>query len=30
MANYDPKASYDLNDNDYDPSPRYEPTNENK
>jgi proprotein convertase subtilisin/kexin type 1 len=30
MANYDPKASYDLNDNDDDPSPRYDPTNENK
>ena len=30
MANYDPKASYDLNDNDEDPSPRYDPTNENK
>ncbi|CAF1234863.1 unnamed protein product [Adineta steineri] len=30
MANYDPKASYDLNDNDEDPSPRYDLTNENK
>lgn len=30
MANYDPQASYDLNDNDDDPSPRYDPTNENK
>lgn len=29
-ANYDPKASYDLNGNDPDPSPRYEETNENK
>ncbi|CAF0819284.1 unnamed protein product [Didymodactylos carnosus] len=26
----DPKASWDLNDNDDDPSPRYDPTNENK
>jgi len=30
MANYDPKSSYDLNDNDDDPTPRYDPTNENK
>uniref|UniRef100_A0A8C0EUE3 Neuroendocrine convertase 1 n=1 Tax=Bubo bubo TaxID=30461 RepID=A0A8C0EUE3_BUBBB len=29
-ANYDPKASYDFNDNDHDPFPRYDPTNENK
>lgn len=29
-ANYDPKASYDINDNDDDPFPRYDPTNENK
>lgn len=29
-ANYDPKASTDLNDNDDDPQPRYDPTNENK
>ncbi|NXA31971.1 NEC1 convertase, partial [Eudromia elegans] len=28
--NYDPKASYDFNDNDHDPFPRYDPTNENK
>lgn len=28
--NYDPDASYDLNDNDADPSPRYEITDENK
>ncbi|CAG5123637.1 unnamed protein product, partial [Candidula unifasciata] len=27
--NYDPKASYDLNDHDNDPFPRYDPTNEN-
>jgi len=26
----DPRASYDFNDNDYDPFPRYDPTNENK
>uniref|UniRef100_A0A8C3ERI1 Neuroendocrine convertase 1 n=1 Tax=Corvus moneduloides TaxID=1196302 RepID=A0A8C3ERI1_CORMO len=26
----DPKASYDFNDNDHDPFPRYDPTNENK
>ncbi len=30
MKNYDPKASYDLNDNDNDPMPRYDPTNRNK
>ncbi|XP_074138134.1 neuroendocrine convertase 1 isoform X2 [Sminthopsis crassicaudata] len=29
-ANYDPEASYDFNDNDRDPFPRYDPTNENK
>lgn len=28
--NYDPEASYDLNDNDPDPTPRYDVTNENK
>lgn len=28
--NYDPKASFDLNSNDEDPFPRYDPTNENK
>lgn len=28
--NYSPEASSDLNDNDDDPSPRYDPTNENK
>ncbi|OBS79606.1 hypothetical protein A6R68_22192, partial [Neotoma lepida] len=28
-ANYDPEASYDFNDNDHDPFPRYDPTNEN-
>ncbi|XP_076443257.1 neuroendocrine convertase 1-like [Babylonia areolata] len=28
--NYDPYASTDLNDGDADPTPRYEPTNENK
>ncbi|KAL4234105.1 Neuroendocrine convertase 1 [Mactra antiquata] len=27
---YDPMASYDLNDDDPDPFPRYDPTNENK
>lgn len=26
----DPEASYDFNDNDQDPFPRYDPTNENK
>ena len=30
MANYEPKASTDLNDNDDDPMPRYDITNENK
>ncbi|CAF0857724.1 unnamed protein product [Didymodactylos carnosus] len=29
-ANYDEEASYDINDNDADPSPRYDPSNENK
>ncbi|KAK3096815.1 hypothetical protein FSP39_003549 [Pinctada imbricata] len=29
-ANYDPYASTDLNDNDNDPQPRYDPTDENK
>ncbi|KAM6033397.1 neuroendocrine convertase 1 [Chlamydotis macqueenii] len=29
-VNYDPQASYDFNDNDHDPFPRYDPTNENK
>lgn len=28
--NYDPYASYDLNDKDNDPFPRYDPTDENK
>ncbi|XP_055871397.1 neuroendocrine convertase 1-like isoform X3 [Biomphalaria glabrata] len=28
--NYDPDASYDFNDNDADPTPRYDITNENK
>ncbi|CAG5130534.1 unnamed protein product, partial [Candidula unifasciata] len=28
--NYDPEASWDANDNDSDPSPRYDDTNENK
>ncbi|XP_060062546.1 neuroendocrine convertase 1-like [Ylistrum balloti] len=28
--NYDPQASTDLNGNDRDPQPRYDPTNENK
>jgi len=30
VENYDPKASFDANDNDPDPSPRYEPTNINR
>jgi len=30
VENYDPKASFDANDNDDDPSPRYEPTNINR
>ncbi|KAG8456361.1 hypothetical protein GDO86_002223 [Hymenochirus boettgeri] len=29
-TNYDPEASYDFNDNDNDPFPRYDITNENK
>uniref|UniRef100_A0A8C5I1I3 Neuroendocrine convertase 1 n=1 Tax=Gouania willdenowi TaxID=441366 RepID=A0A8C5I1I3_GOUWI len=29
-SNYDPAASYDFNDNDSDPFPRYDSTNENK
>lgn len=29
-ANYDPKASKDINSNDMDPLPRYNPSNENK
>ncbi|XP_073480637.1 neuroendocrine convertase 1 isoform X1 [Aquarana catesbeiana] len=29
-VNYDPEASYDFNDNDKDPFPRYDITNENK
>uniref|UniRef100_A0AAX7UQ20 Neuroendocrine convertase 1 n=1 Tax=Astatotilapia calliptera TaxID=8154 RepID=A0AAX7UQ20_ASTCA len=29
-SNYDPAASYDFNDNDPDPFPRYDSTNENK
>uniref|UniRef100_A0A5S6K7E5 Neuroendocrine convertase 1 n=1 Tax=Xenopus tropicalis TaxID=8364 RepID=A0A5S6K7E5_XENTR len=29
-ANYDPEASYDFNDNDNDPFPRYDITNENR
>ena len=29
-ANYDPLASYDINANDNDPSPRYDMTNSNK
>ncbi|GAB1605210.1 proprotein convertase subtilisin/kexin type 4-like isoform X1 [Argonauta hians] len=28
--NYDPNASSDMNDHDNDPSPRYDPTNENR
>ena len=28
--NYDPDASYDINDNDIDPQPRYNPSNENR
>uniref|UniRef100_A0A8C9U0Z1 Proprotein convertase subtilisin/kexin type 6 n=1 Tax=Scleropages formosus TaxID=113540 RepID=A0A8C9U0Z1_SCLFO len=28
--NYDPLASFDINGNDHDPTPRYDPTNENK
>jgi len=30
LRNYDPAASWDVNDNDPDPFPRYDPTNENK
>ena len=30
LANYDPQASYDLNDNDPDPFPRYDSSNENR
>ena len=30
VDNYEPKASRDLNDDDYDPRPRYDRTNENK
>ncbi|XP_078620006.1 neuroendocrine convertase 1-like [Branchiostoma floridae x Branchiostoma japonicum] len=30
VNNYDPDASFDFNDNDADPQPRYEETNENK
>ena len=30
MANYDSAASYDINDNDSDPQPRYNPANENR
>jgi len=30
VENYDPQASIDLNDNDKDPSPRYDFTNSNK
>lgn len=30
FRNYDPEASFDFNDNDPDPFPRYDPTNENK
>ncbi|KAM5291302.1 proprotein convertase subtilisin/kexin type 6 isoform 2-T2 [Glossophaga mutica] len=29
-GNYDPYASYDVNGNDHDPSPRYDASNENK
>lgn len=29
-ANYEPLASWDMNDNDRDPAPRYDPSNENK
>lgn len=28
--NYDPEASWDVNDNDFDPQPRYESTDENR
>jgi proprotein convertase subtilisin/kexin type 1 len=30
MLFQDPEASYDFNDKDGDPFPRYDPTNENK
>ena len=30
IDNYWPPASYDRNDNDFDPTPRYNPTNENR
>ncbi|KAJ6662931.1 hypothetical protein lerEdw1_011135 [Lerista edwardsae] len=30
MQNYDPRASYDVNGNDEDPTPRYDASNENK
>lgn len=30
IENYDPRASRDLNDNDFNPQPRYEDSNENK
>lgn len=30
LKNYSPEASYDLNDADEDPTPRYDSTNENK
>ena len=30
LGNYDAEASTDLNDNDNDPTPRYDITNENK
>jgi len=30
VDNYDQEASYDINDNDYDPSPRYDATNINR
>ncbi|XP_013925110.1 PREDICTED: proprotein convertase subtilisin/kexin type 6-like [Thamnophis sirtalis] len=30
VQNYDPHASYDVNGNDEDPTPRYDPSNENK
>jgi subtilisin family serine protease len=30
QQNYNPKASYDMNEHDSDPMPRYDPTNENK
>ncbi|XP_075753037.1 proprotein convertase subtilisin/kexin type 6 isoform X2 [Pelodiscus sinensis] len=30
VENYDPQASYDVNDNDCDPNPRYDASNENK